>query len=294
MAYHGVLTPLSGLKANADLSSSQFRFVKFTSGKVAVCSTQGEQAFGVLQDKPAAANRAAAVAAVSGTIVKVEAGAAVSQGADVMTDSSGRAITWLTKNVKMGQALTAASAAGEVIEIVLLSTGTDVSTAKGTIQLDLTSAREIATNDTQNLAAHGGIMASDSTPALARVNGATDKALRLTWAATDVTELQFPAIAKPQDLDAGSDLTVHLWAGMESTNDTPTVAVSFWDGVGDSNAGSATAALSDTAGEVSVTIANANVAAAPGFFNIGLTPAAHGTDALYLYAAWVEYTRKVN
>ena len=36
--------------------------------------------------------------------------------------------------------------------------------------------REIASDDTQNLAAHGGLLASDSAPNLARVNGATDKA----------------------------------------------------------------------------------------------------------------------
>ena len=50
--------------------------------------------------------------------------------------------------------------------------------AKGFIPLDITALREIATNDIQNLAAHGGLLASDSDPALARVNGATDKAHR--------------------------------------------------------------------------------------------------------------------
>ncbi|MFQ6030616.1 MAG: hypothetical protein ACE5Q6_24355, partial [Dehalococcoidia bacterium] len=45
----------------------------------------------------------------------------------------------------------------------------------GFIPLDLTALREIATNDIQALAAHGGILASDSVPTLLRINGATDK-----------------------------------------------------------------------------------------------------------------------
>lgn len=291
MAYTGVGTPLSGLKANADLSSSQFRFMKFTSGKVTPCSVQGEQAYGVLQDKPSAANMACDVWAM-GSIAKVEAGAAVSQDAEVMTDSSGRAITWTSRNKKLGVALAAASAAGEVIEVLLLPTGVDMPSEKGTIQVDLTRAIEIASNDTQNLAAHGGIMASDSTPTLARVNGATDKALRLTWAASNSNEIAFPPIAKPADLDSSQDVTVHLWAGMAGATDTPTIDVQAYDGVGDTEMGGATGALSDTAGEVSVTLAAADIGAAPGFLNIALVPGAHTTDALYLYSVHLEYTRK--
>jgi hypothetical protein len=44
----------------------------------------------------------------------------------------------------------------------------------GVIPLDITSLREIASNDIQALVAQGGILASDSVPNLARVNGATD------------------------------------------------------------------------------------------------------------------------
>ena len=38
----------------------------------------------------------------------------------------------------------------------------------GFIPLDITSLREIASNDTQNLAAHGGILAQDSVPILVK------------------------------------------------------------------------------------------------------------------------------
>lgn len=70
----------------------------------------------------------ARVAAVSGDkvpvdvmgIAIVEAGAAVSAGAAVKSDSSGRAITWATSGAKIGLALTAAGAAGDMIEVLLI------------------------------------------------------------------------------------------------------------------------------------------------------------------------------
>ena len=164
----------------------------------------------------------------------------------------------------------------------------------GTIPLDITTMREIATNDTQNLAAHGGILASDSAPNLARVNGATDKALRVMWTAeADTDEAQFAPVAMPADLDASVDVTFHALMAMEDTNDTPTVDVQVFDGLGDTEMGGATGAVTGTAiAEYTVTIANANIGGPPtGFFNIVLIPAAHATDDMYLYAAWLEYTR---
>mgnify|MGYP000891970686 FL=1 len=56
---------------------------------------------------------------VLGTAV-VEAGAAVAAGATVKSDASGRAITWVTSGAKVGLALDAASAAGQMIEVLLV------------------------------------------------------------------------------------------------------------------------------------------------------------------------------
>lgn len=163
----------------------------------------------------------------------------------------------------------------------------------GFIPLDITGLREIASNAIQNLAAHGGLLASDSAPLLQRVNGATDKALRVVWTAeADTDEAQFPPVALPPDFNAGADCTIHLLAAMESTNDTPTIDVQVYNGVGDTEMGGATAAITGTSvAEYTVTIANANVANPPGVLNISLVPAAHETDDLYVYAAWIEYTR---
>jgi predicted RecA/RadA family phage recombinase len=166
--------------------------------------------------------------------------------------------------------------------------------ATGFIPLDITALREIATNDLQALAAHGGILATDSAPQLERVNSGTDKALRVTWTAeADTDEAQFPPVPMPVDLDASANVTFHCLAAMEDTNDTPTIDVQVFDAVGDTEMGGATGAITGTAvAEYTVTISAANIGGPPtGFFNISLIPAAHATDDMYLYAAWLEYSR---
>ncbi len=164
----------------------------------------------------------------------------------------------------------------------------------GFIPLDITAAREIASDVTQNLAAHGGLLALDSTPKLERTSGATDGSLRLNWVFTDVTQIQFPPVPMPPDLDETVDITVHLFAEMSAGNDTPTFDVEVYDGIGDTEMGGVTGALADAVAEVSVTIANADISGAPnGFLTISLIPGAHGTDGIYLYTAWIEYTKKL-
>lgn len=56
---------------------------------------------------------------IIGTAV-IEAGAAVAAGATVKSDSTGRAITWVTSGAKVGLALEAATAAGQFIEVLLV------------------------------------------------------------------------------------------------------------------------------------------------------------------------------
>lgn len=161
----------------------------------------------------------------------------------------------------------------------------------GYIPIKLTDWREISADATMNIAANGGVLASDTTPIFQRVNGATDKAARLNWAATNVDQI-IADFAYPPDLDDTADVVIHLFAGMAGATDAPTITVSYFEGVGDANAGSATAALSGTAGDKTVTIAAANIGVYPNFASIGLTLGAHGTDAAYLYSSHIEYTRK--
>lgn len=162
----------------------------------------------------------------------------------------------------------------------------------GYVPLLLTAWRLIATNDiAAKNATDGGLISLDTDPTLKRVNAATDKQLRIAWAATSVIPITIQ-FAYPPDLDDASDVIVHLLCGMAGAADTPVIAVSFFEGVGDTNAGGNTAALAATVADKSVTVLAANVGPYPKAASIDLIPAAHGTDAIYLYAAWITYTRK--
>lgn len=164
---------------------------------------------------------------------------------------------------------------------------------KGYIPLDLSVGRILSAGATQNTLANGGLSASDSAPIYQRVNGATDKALRLNYAATVVAEVVW-SFSYPPDLDDLSAVEVHMLAASGGATNSPVMGVAYFEGVGDSNAGGNTAAITGTTvAEYSVTIAAADVGAHPNFASVSLVPAAHGTDALFLYALWIEYTRKL-
>lgn len=164
--------------------------------------------------------------------------------------------------------------------------------ATGYLPLPLPSWREIGSNDIINTAGDAGVLSKNTTPILERVNGATDKALRLAWAASNSDEITL-GVVSPPDLDDTAAVEVHILAAMAGATDTPVVAVGFFEGIGDTNAGGNTAAITGTGlAEYSVSIAHGDIAASPKPWAISLTPGAHTTDALYIYGAWIEYTRK--
>lgn len=164
---------------------------------------------------------------------------------------------------------------------------------RGFIPLDLLAGRILSGSATQNAAANGGLTASDSAPILQRVNAATDQALRLNWAATVVTEVTW-CFPYPPDLDPDGAVTVHILAASGGATNSPTMGIAYFEGFGDTNAGGSTAAITGTTiAEYTVTIVAANVGAHPNFAAVSLTPAAHGTDALFMYALWIEYLRRL-
>jgi len=213
----------------------------------------------------------------------------VASGGELNVESGG------TATVESGGALTVASGG-----TLTVSSGANFSMpgdmGKGFIPIDLTSARIIATNAIPAIAVasgNGGNLAADTAPILERINGATDKALRIRWAATDVAEVQFPPIALPPDLDGAQAVTVHLLVYKDANMDaTASIDVQVFFGVGDTECGAATAAITETtATEKSISVAAGDVPAPPNVMNIALVPAAHNNDAIYCLAAWVEYTR---
>ncbi len=166
----------------------------------------------------------------------------------------------------------------------------------GFIPLPLGGWRKITSNDFGAIAVasgNGGQLANDTTPILQRINAATDKKARISWVATDQAEIQAD-FAYPPDLDDTAAVEVHLLVYKNANMDaTAAIAVGYFEGVGDTNAGGNTAAITETvAAEKVVTIAAGDVGAQPNAAAITLTPGTHGNDALYLLGAWVEYTRK--
>lgn len=164
--------------------------------------------------------------------------------------------------------------------------------ATGFIPLPLTIAREITSNDLPAVGTpDGGLLSLDTTPTLKRANAATDKKLRLGWAASNSDAITWD-FTYPTDLDDTANVEVHILAAMAGAIDTPTIAINYFEGLGDSNAGGATAAITGTSiAEYSRVITAANIGAAPNGASVELVPGAHTTDALYVYAAWIEYTR---
>ena len=103
--------------ATADLSSYQYRFVTLGASGIALNTVAGGACAGVLQDKPVSGQ--AGAYAKSGR-TKVVAGAAVTAGVRVSSDTTGRAIAATTGHFSQGQAITAASGAGAIITVELL------------------------------------------------------------------------------------------------------------------------------------------------------------------------------
>lgn len=186
-------------------------------------------------------------------------------------------------------AVTTAKIADNNITAALLT----ATMAKGFIPLDITTMKIIGSNVIGNTT-EGLFPDGNTTPLLERENAATDIALRVHWAKTVVTELQFAPIPKPPDLDGAAALTFHMMIAKDANTDTTAViGVKIFDGIGDTNAGGNTDALATAdLTEYTVTLSAGNLAEAPGFLNISVTPGTHTNDAEYLYAAWIEYTRK--
>lgn len=116
--------PASGertFKAGADLSAKQYYIVKLDTvqNQVVLAAAATDKLLGVLLNAPVA-NQEARVHMNTGT-VKVVAGAAITLGAYVTSDGSGKAVATTTdKDKTIGIALQAAAADGDIIEVAML------------------------------------------------------------------------------------------------------------------------------------------------------------------------------
>jgi hypothetical protein len=117
MAYELRLETIT-LPSAADLSTKQYHFVYTDSaGRAALQTSAGANCDGVLQNKPAAIDRAAGIA--TGGISKVSCSEAIAAGAKVAVHTTGQAKTAVSGNRVLGVAVEAATAANDIIPVLL-------------------------------------------------------------------------------------------------------------------------------------------------------------------------------
>lgn len=242
-------------------------------------------------------------------------------GATLYGAAAGR-VTDSAAGTAIGIAMEAAGSGGDVVEVcphnVLSTTAATVSiadsgsftetttaeaalaeiyqhimTASAFIPVPLATVRELSTGTHPNAAGNGGLLASDTTPILSAVNGDTDGAWRLAWAASNSDPIGFQ-VPLPADLNDAASVVIHFRAAMAGTTDTPVISADSYFNEGDTKVEDDSAAVTGTSyAEYTITIAHGDVPAGAQTLSVELTPGAHTTDVLYLTALWVTYTRKI-
>ncbi len=220
-------------------------------------------------------------------------------------DSNGKlvpiATTGTTAQNVVAQALQVGAANGIILVRVipfveaaarLTALYTHIESAQCFIPIPLTSWRIVNANDIPNTAANGGVAAKDTDPIFEYTNVDTDSCLRLNWAATSVIPI-VAQIPLPPNLDVTADIVLHFRACMSDTNDTPAIDADTYFNEGDTKVEDASAALSDSYAEVTITVGNADVPAGAQTMTIELTPQAHANDIIYMTATWLEFTESV-
>lgn len=114
-----VYTGVPGTAGSAEPNyGKQYTFVKVTGAhQVGIASGVDDPIIGVMQNKPQVEGQAATVGIFG--VTNMIAGAAVAAGAQVQSDTSGRAIT-LAAGTKRGVALSASTGAGQLISVLLV------------------------------------------------------------------------------------------------------------------------------------------------------------------------------
>lgn len=110
-----------GMKAAADYSATQHRFLSVTAADVVTLTGDGARIDGALQNNPEAGQSAEMWS--SGSIAKVKASAAISVGASVASAANGEAVTAATGDYIAGPALNAVGASGELVSVLLTFPG---------------------------------------------------------------------------------------------------------------------------------------------------------------------------
>lgn len=164
------------------------------------------------------------------------------------------------------------------------------------LPLPLAVSRIIASNDiaisSTGGSAGGPTPAKDTVPILEYANGDTDSSFRLNWAAGNQTAIAWQA-PLPPNLNVADEVVFHFRAAVESAVDNPVLDLDVYFNEGDTKISPATAAITNTAGayaEYTAIVSATDVPSGAQTVTAELTPGTHANDALYISAAWIEYT----
>lgn len=168
---------------------------------------------------------------------------------------------------------------------------TGATTVSALIPLSLNDFRIVdANNLVGNIAANGGLLASDTVPPL----GGATKAQVVTWATSSVINISLQR-AMPADLDVTAPLTLELTIASGTTDAATFTVQAVWDQTAAvSYTADDTATKSATPHRITATLLAADIpATGPAQLGIILTPGAHGTDTVKFYGARLFYKRKL-
>jgi hypothetical protein len=206
-------------------------------------------------------------------------------------------------------------ASGDVVKLVASSTSAwkvvshtsvvkTLTTSYGFVPIPLTQWRETGTDDTLAVVpgaglGAGGVLGTDSTPALEYINGDTNSSLRILWAASGVQPIVTQVIL-PADLDETQPIYFKAVGVMSGTSNTPVLSLDTYftelAGGGMTKVEDNTSAFTDAVDVQTATIAASDFSSlvnnnTPLFATIEVTPGAHGTDSLAIYGTYLQYTK---
>lgn len=156
------------------------------------------------------------------------------------------------------------------------------------IPLSLHGFRECDANgDVGNLVAHGGILASDSSPLIRGAAGLISQ--ELSWVASNsdpiVTQIMLPG-----DFDGREDVLVELWVSSGTTDAASIQIDTSWDaGATVTDSVDDSVDLSATMHKLTAVISRDDIPDDASFVTVMLTPPAHTTNAIQLHACRLGY-----
>ena len=125
----------------------------------------------------------------------------------------------------------------------------------------------------------------------------SNKEVILKWAAHATPAKAAAVFTLPDDLDGSADVEVHVLAAMSGATDTPELTTEAYFNKGDTDCAGAD---DEVDGGVTLTeyvnvIAAADVPNGPAHLTVVMNPkdGELGTDDLYIYAIWLEYSRVI-